>query len=194
MFENIIKSILISLYQETGAALLVTVLTSFVYLYVRKFGIKTVFREWWSNLRENRDFLKFLIFVFFLFMVLFRTILCREIWSTVLQDVIGIWGLHDAAGNLYTEGLENILLFIPLGALVFWVFSKQIFKGSQPKLNDVVIKSIIFGFIFSLGIELTQLFLKCGTFQLSDLFYNTLGNLIGGFIFWICHFIKVRAS
>lgn len=190
MFENIIKSILVSLYQETGAALLVTILASFVYLYIKKFDIKTVIREWVDNVKNNVDFFKFLILVFFLCMVLFRTVLCRAIWSTVLQDVIGIWGLYDADGNLYTEGLENMLLFIPLGALIFWAFDKRIFKASKPKLINVLIKSIVFGFAFSLSIELTQLFLKCGTFQLSDLFYNTLGSFIGGFIFWLFYSIK----
>lgn len=39
--------------------------------------------------------------------------------------------------------------------------------------------------MFSLGIEFTQLFLRLGTFQLADLFYNTLGGFIGGIIYLI---------
>lgn len=42
-------------------------------------------------------------------------------------------------------------------------------------------------FLFSLGIEFTQLFLKLGSFQLSDLVYNTLGGLIGGLIYALFH-------
>ena len=45
-------------------------------------------------------------------------------------------------------------------------------------------------FIFSVSIELLQLFLRLGTFQLSDIFYNTVGGVIGG----VCYLevIKVR--
>ena len=45
-------------------------------------------------------------------------------------------------------------------------------------------------FLFSLAIEFLQLFLRLGTFQLSDLFYNTLGGVLGGMIYWICWKIR----
>ena len=35
-------------------------------------------------------------------------------------------------------------------------------------------------FIFSVSIEMPQLLLRLGTFQLSDIFYNTVGGVIGG--------------
>lgn len=35
-------------------------------------------------------------------------------------------------------------------------------------------------FIFSISIEMLQLLLRLGTFQLSDLFYNTVGGVVGG--------------
>lgn len=35
-----------------------------------------------------------------------------------------------------------------------------------------------------------QLFLRLGTWQLSDLFFNTLGGFIGGFIYWSVYRIK----
>lgn len=33
-------------------------------------------------------------------------------------------------------------------------------------------------------IEMLQLFLRLGTFQLSDLFYNTVGGMIGGLMYY----------
>ncbi len=39
-------------------------------------------------------------------------------------------------------------------------------------------------FLFFLAIEFSQLFLRLGTFQLLDLFYNTLGGLLGGLVYW----------
>ena len=39
-------------------------------------------------------------------------------------------------------------------------------------------------FIFSISIEMLQLFLRLGTFQLSDLFYNTVGGTLGGLMYY----------
>lgn len=43
---------------------------------------------------------------------------------------------------------------------------------------------LIIAFIFSISIEALQLFLRLGTFQLSDLFYNTVGGMIGGLMYY----------
>lgn len=45
-------------------------------------------------------------------------------------------------------------------------------------------------FIFSVSIEMLQLLLRLGTFQLSDIFYNTVGGMIGGLMY--CAVMKVR--
>lgn len=37
---------------------------------------------------------------------------------------------------------------------------------------------------FSISIEMLQLFLRLGTFQLSDLFYNTVGGALGGLMYY----------
>ena len=60
------------------------------------------------------------------------------------------------------------------------------------KLFVTLWKSIEVVFAFSLSIEFLQLFLRLGTFQLSDLFYNTLGGLIGGLIYWCGYKITHR--
>lgn len=50
---------------------------------------------------------------------------------------------------------------------------------------SIVGKSTQVAFIFSLTIEFLQLFLRLGTFQFSDIFYNTLGGCLGGIVYWI---------
>ena len=40
-------------------------------------------------------------------------------------------------------------------------------------------------FLSSLTIEMLQPFLRLGTWQLSDLAFNTLGGVIGGLIYWV---------
>ena len=44
--------------------------------------------------------------------------------------------------------------------------------------------------IFSISIELLQLLLRLGTFQLSDIFYNTVGGVLGGLMY--CAVMKAR--
>ena len=45
-------------------------------------------------------------------------------------------------------------------------------------------------FIFSISIEMLQLLLRLGTFQLSDIFYNTVGGVLGGLLY--CVAMKAR--
>ena len=46
-------------------------------------------------------------------------------------------------------------------------------------------RAIAVSFLSSLTIEMLQLFLRLGTWQLSDLCFNTLGGVIGGLIDWV---------
>ena len=46
-------------------------------------------------------------------MILFRTLLKRNMWANPVSNVIGIWRLHNEKGELTAECLENLALFIP---------------------------------------------------------------------------------
>ncbi len=72
------------------------------------------------------------------------------------------------------EGLLNILLFIPVGYL------KPILAGDT---EWKIIKSVRMGFIASFLIEIFQLILSKGTFDLGDLLHNTMGAGIGGLVY-----------
>lgn len=41
-----------------------------------------------------------------------------------------------------------------------------------------------------MNVEMLQLLLRLGTFQLSDIFYNTVGGMIGGLMY--CSVMKAR--
>lgn len=47
-------------------------------------------------------------------------------------------------------------------------------------------------FIFSISIETLQLLLRLGTFQLSDIFYNTLGGVLGGLMYYVLMKLRKR--
>lgn len=181
---NIITNVLTALYQPFGFAVILTVLFMFLYLFAKEHGWKGLFKQWWSNFKSDKSFRKVFFLVFYTAMILFRTLLNRNIWANPLSNVIGIWGIYDSKGNLTTEAIENLALFIPFVILMLWCFHDKII-GSSNKLLKTLWQSAKYTFLFSLSIELFQLFLRLGTFQLSNLFYNTLGGLLGSLCFWI---------
>ena len=58
------------------------------------------------------------------------------------------------------------------------------------RLEEDTVASGKIAFGFSLMIEMLQLLLRLGTFQLSDIFYNTVGGVLGGLMYYAV--MKVR--
>ena len=194
---EIIKQILINLmdtlYKPFGYVLLTSILLMFLYLYIKEMGMKKVVNKWIEEFKNSCEFRRFFLLAFNTLYILFCTLFNRSVWSNPLSDVIGVWGLYDKNGNLTTESIENVVLFVPFIMLVFWCFREKIID-STVKFLVVMKKSAIIVFVFSFVIELLQLLLRVGTFQLSDLFYNTLGGLIGGLIYWIAYKVTRRKN
>lgn len=99
-----------------------------------------------------------------------------------------IWDEVNGEQQLTTECFENMVLMLPFAFLLLWTFDEKIATG----FRDIVWKSIGIAFSFSLTIEFLQLFLRLGTFQISDIVYNTLGGGVGGITYWIYQRIRSR--
>lgn len=99
------------------------------------------------------------------------------------------WGLYDGEGKLTTEAIENFMLFVPFTILLFWALKKQVF-GEKIYLKHVIWSSIKVVGSISFTIEFLQVLLHVGTFQLSDLCYNTLGGVCGGLIYYLVFSIR----
>lgn len=74
--------------------------------------------------------------------------------------------------------LQNIFMFVPIGFTLAVIFKK----------HRIIIPTLI-SFGISLCIEVCQLLLKSGFFELDDLFNNTLGAIIGIILYLICRWI-----
>ena len=76
---------------------------------------------------------------------------------------------------------------LPFTFLLMWTAKEKLLKakGRQICFTSIFWYSIKAAFLFSLTIEFLQLFLRLGTFQLSDLCYNTLGGAMGGVLYWM---------
>ena len=70
--------------------------------------------------------------------------------------------------------------------IVMWTFLEKVDKNWKKMLRQ----SGKIAFVFSIVIEMLQLLLRLGTFQLSDIFYNTVGGVVGGFIYYAVVKIK----
>lgn len=93
---------------------------------------------------------------------------------------LGIWETVNGEQKLTTECIENVIMMMPFSAVVMWTFEEKIGNGWK----KILWQSGKIAFIFSISIEMLQLFLRLGTFQLSDLFYNTVGGMIGGLMYY----------
>ena len=90
--------------------------------------------------------------VFYSAMILFRTLLNRNLWENPLSNVMGSWGLYNEKGELTTEAIENLALFIPFAILLLWVLQEKYWK-EQLRFGQTIWKSVKIVFLFSLTIE-----------------------------------------
>ena len=68
----------------------------------------------------------------------------------------------------------NVVVFMPFG---FFVPSLK---------NWSFMRVVLTGFLFSLAVETAQLVTKVGTFDVDDLFLNTIGVTLGCIMFYFC--------
>ncbi len=80
--------------------------------------------------------------------------------------------------------IGNVAAFIPFGALLRWVVNRRVtwyyIMGNT--------------FLFSLSVELLQLIAKVGVFDVDDLILNTLGGLLGYFVYYLLRWIDQKGD
>ena len=147
-------------------------------------GWKNAIVTWYQKFKESVFFRRLFFLSFVTSLILFRTLLNRQLWMNPLSDVMGGWGIWETVNGeqkLTTECIENVIMMVPFSAVVMWTFGKKI--GNSWK--KILWYSGKIAFIFSVSIEMLQLLLRLGTFQLSDIFYNTVGGMLGGLVYYV---------
>ncbi len=194
LFKRIVTNVLTALYQPFWFAVLLTIFILFFYMYAYQptdtgKGIKAACLAWLRTFKNSLYFHKLFCLVFFAVMILFRTLLNRNLWLNSLSDVMGGWWIWntqpDGTVTLTTECFEKIAFMLPFTFLIMWAAKEKLLKGRRVCFTGILWNSTKIAFLFSLTIEFLQLFLRLGTFQLSDLCYNTLGGAIGGVLYWV---------
>ena len=188
VFSKILTNVLTALYEPFGFSLLLSFLAMFFYLYAYEpteagKGWKSAIVTWYQRFKESVFFRKLFLLAFVSSLILFRTLLNRNLWQNPLSNVMGGWGIWETVNGerkLTTECIENVIMMVPFSSVVMWTFEKKV--GNS--LKKILWQSGKVAFIFSVVIEMLQLLLRLGTFQLSDIFYNTVGGVLGGLMYY----------
>ena len=194
LLGKIFTNILMAFYEPFGFSLLLSFFVMFFYLYAYKAqdagkGWKNAIVTWYKEFKKSIYFRKLFLLAFVASMILFRTLLNRTLWMNPLSNVMGGWGIWKMVNGeqkLTTECIENVIMMVPFSSVVMWTFGEKI--GNSWK--KILWQSWKIAFIFSISIEILQLLLRLGTFQLSDIFYNTVGGVLGGLMY--CALMKAR--
>lgn len=158
-------------------------LAMFFYLYAYEpihagKGWKSAIVTWYQKFKESVFFRKLFFLFFVTSLILFRTLLNRQLWMNPLSDVMGIWEMVNGEQKLTTECIENAIMMVPFSAVVMWTFGEKIGYGWK----KILWQSGKMAFIFSVSIEILQLLLRLGTFQF-------IGNYFYFIIYFVCLFI-----
>jgi glycopeptide antibiotics resistance protein len=136
----------------------------------------------WINDRRSRKkkekipFWSTVCFFSFLALMLMITYLSRESGGTTKLDLVLGSSLTINERNDALV-LENLLLFVPYGfCFCWWAKGKGLF-----------IRSIFLGAVTSIAIEWMQLITGRGIFQLDDIVANTIGCMVGAFVYFLLH-------
>jgi len=132
--------------------------------------------------------IKYIIFGAYILANLYETILFRDVYEEGIIKLIPFWsyaesislskGLEITNGPLLEQIVLNILLYIPLGYLLPFLW---------PKLQDRMVswKVVLIGLMCSAVTEVSQMILRIGWFEFDDMINNTLGCLIGCMMYGI---------
>ncbi|WP_461823044.1 hypothetical protein [Blautia stercoris] len=108
-------------------------LAMFFYLYAYEptaagKGWKSAIVTWYQKFKESVFFRKLFFLAFVTSLILFRTLLNRNLWMNPLSDVMGGWGIWETVNGeqkLTTECIENVIMMVPFSAVVMWTVRRE---------------------------------------------------------------------
>ena len=168
---DIIRTVTRSLPQGFTLAVLISV--------VLEYTKRKTLNGYIASLENKKS--RYLIYLLtYCYMVIYRTLLCRKAIYEPLSRIWQDWGIINQGGIKIEPSpfVGNITLFTILILLILLNFSHKFKNG-----KDMLIKCTVLSFVLSLSIEVMQIITYRGTFQISDLVYNTLGGFIGSVIY-----------
>lgn len=184
VFKIILKDITLDILKYIIPSIIFGFLSGIFLYYINKFGIKTLILEVKKNFLEDRTYKWKILFFTYIYFIFDKTLLSRSFGANnnleLALTIPNILEISEDRNNI--GAIENLIFFIPYTFFLFQSFSLKKFKDIK--------NTLILSFLTSLVIEVLQLLTTLGTFQLSDLLYNTLGGVIGYIIYRIINIKK----
>ena len=87
---------------------------------------------WYREFKESIFFRKLFFLAFVTSLILFRTLLNRNLWMNPLSNVMDGWSIWETVNGeqkLTTECIENVLMMVPFSAVVMWTFHGKAGNG-----------------------------------------------------------------
>lgn len=172
---DILRDISEYIVPSTIFGILITVIIE----YEKNLSIVEVLNKIKINFIKDKRYKWRLLFFIYVYFILDKTLLDRSFGANnnleLTLTIPNILEISSARDNI--EAIENLIFFIPFTFFLLQGFKVEKFKNIK--------KILISGFLTSFSIEVLQFLTTLGTFQLSDLLYNTLGGLIGSIIYKI---------
>ncbi|MCH5320244.1 MAG: VanZ family protein [Eubacterium sp.] len=153
------------------ATLIIAILTLLIYIIISKIKKQKISKSKAISLLAFSSY----------FSLMLNISLIHRIGTEIdkTANIFDEWSIFDVESSMYLnlKPIYNVILFLPMCFVLFF-FIKSFFNKAYGS-KRLLIYSTVISFSTSLFIELTQLIFNLGTFQLSDLVYNTTGGLIG---------------
>lgn len=124
----------------------------FFYLYAYKpdhagNGWKSAIATCYTEFKSSVFFRKLFFLSFTTALILFRTLLNRNLWLNPLSNVMGGWSIWTTVNEerqLPTECIENIIMMVTFSAMLMWIFNVK---------EKLILKSMKIAFLFPISIE-----------------------------------------
>lgn len=184
IIEIVIIDILKDISEYIVSSTVFGILFIFIMEYEKNIGLFEVLRKIKRKfIKDKKNIYRLLLFIYIYF-ILDKTLLDRTFGAEnnieLALTIPNILEINNARDNI--EAIENLIFFIPY---TFFLLQSSLLEKIK-SIKDILILS----FFTSLVIEVLQYITTLGTFQLSDLLYNTLGGLVGYVIYKIINIKK----
>lgn len=137
-----------------------------------------------KNMKRNTVVISIVLLIIYIVVTLCFVLLTREYTNKASIQTEWFWGYKvDNPRILYADNLRNILLFLPIGCLVGLIAPKH-----------KLLAATLVGLFLSETIECSQLIWHRGTFDVDDLFNNTVGALLGGLVVVLVLWIRNKRN
>lgn len=199
LLKLLITHTLSVLTKSLWPSLVLTLLASFFYLYCNDpvgagEGYRAALLGWERKVRASSFFRRLLALFLYTSIVLFSTLLGRGFFADPLANAVSGWRLwtigSDGSIMPVISSLENVAMLLPFTFLLLWTYGDRLAPSGD--VRSIVWRTTKVAFVLSLSIEMLQLVLHLGTWQLSDITYNTLGGSLGGLLWWATTWVSAK--